>query len=61
MSKFFLLVVTLAAMATIFRYTKNIEGTFTEKAFFLAKTSKQALFGIKIPKYAGRHFVAKTA
>lgn len=61
MSKFFLLVVTLAAMATIWRYTKKVEGTFTEKVFFLAKTSKQALFGIKIPRYAGRHFVIKTA
>jgi hypothetical protein len=61
MSKFFLLVVTLAAIGTLFKYVTNIEGTRSEKFIFLGKTSKQAIFGIKIPRYAGRHFVRKFA
>lgn len=57
MSKFFILIIALAAAGTIIRYTRNIEGTTREKISFLAKTSKQAVMGIKIPRYAGRHFV----
>jgi hypothetical protein len=59
MSRFFVFVIALAAIVTIFKYTIKTDGTRTEKFMFLGKTSKQVVFGIKIPRYAGRHWVRK--
>ena len=61
MSRFFIFVVTLAAIGTLFKYVIKDEGTRAEKLKFLGRTSKQAIFGIKVPRYAGRHFVRKFA
>lgn len=59
MSRFFVFVIALAAIATLFKYTLRVEGTRTEKFIFLGRTSKQVIFGIKVPRYAGRHWVRK--
>lgn len=61
MSRFFVFVIALAAIATIFKYTLHVEGTRIEKVSFLAKTSKRAVLGVPAVKYAGRHWVRRFA
>lgn len=55
MSKFFVLIVALAAIGTILKFTFNVEGTKFEKIAYVSHTMKRALTYRKPSGYPARH------